>query len=50
MYSIDDFYLTHEDQVRLAASQPDNKLLQHRGQPGQILLRGFLSQFTKGMI
>ncbi|KAL8858453.1 MAG: hypothetical protein Q9178_004951 [Gyalolechia marmorata] len=31
--SLDDFYLTYEDQVRLAAEYPDNPLLQHRGQP-----------------
>ncbi|KAL8654851.1 MAG: hypothetical protein Q9226_003271 [Calogaya cf. arnoldii] len=31
--SIDDFYLTHEDQVQLAANHPDNPLIQHRGQP-----------------
>ncbi|KAI1822825.1 putative Uridine/cytidine kinase [Xylaria intraflava] len=32
--SIDDFYLTHEEQVALAASMPDNALVQVRGQPG----------------
>ncbi|KAI0860654.1 putative Uridine/cytidine kinase [Xylaria cubensis] len=32
--SIDDFYLTHEDQVALAESMPDNKLVQVRGEPG----------------
>ncbi|PHH74753.1 hypothetical protein CDD82_4793 [Ophiocordyceps australis] len=32
--SIDDFYLTHTDQVKLARENPDNALLQHRGQPG----------------
>ncbi|KAL8695609.1 MAG: hypothetical protein Q9224_003301 [Gallowayella concinna] len=31
--SIDDFYLTHNDQLRLAADHPDNPLIQHRGQP-----------------
>ncbi|KAF2469695.1 putative uridine/cytidine kinase [Lindgomyces ingoldianus] len=31
--SIDDFYLTHTAQVALAESQPDNRLVQHRGQP-----------------
>ncbi|KAK8244534.1 putative Uridine/cytidine kinase [Phyllosticta capitalensis] len=31
--SIDDFYLTHADQERLAASDPANPLIQHRGQP-----------------
>lgn len=33
--SIDDFYLTHDDQVALAASMPDNKLVQVRGEPGR---------------
>lgn len=32
--SIDDFYLAHEDQVALAASAPDNALVQVRGEPG----------------
>ena len=32
--SIDDFYLAHEDQVALAASMPDNMLVQVRGEPG----------------
>ncbi|KAI1197568.1 putative Uridine/cytidine kinase [Nemania serpens] len=32
--SIDDFYLAHEDQVALAASVPDNALVQVRGEPG----------------
>ena len=31
--SLDDFYLRHEDQVKLAASHPRNPLVQHRGQP-----------------
>ncbi|KAI4232803.1 MAG: hypothetical protein L6R40_007295 [Gallowayella cf. fulva] len=31
--SIDDFYLSHEDQLRLAAEHPCNPLVQHRGQP-----------------
>ena len=31
--SIDDFYLSHEDQSRLAADHPKNPLIQHRGQP-----------------
>lgn len=34
VFSIDDFYLTHDDQVKLAEEHPDNPLLQHRGQPG----------------
>jgi D-glycerate 3-kinase len=33
--SIDDFYLRREDQVALAASQPDNALVQVRGEPGR---------------
>jgi D-glycerate 3-kinase len=32
--SIDDFYLTREQQVRLAADFPDNPYLQQRGYPG----------------
>ncbi|KAL7941457.1 P-loop containing nucleoside triphosphate hydrolase protein [Trichoderma barbatum] len=32
--SMDDFYLTHEEQVKLAEENPDNALFQHRGQPG----------------
>ncbi|KJZ79781.1 hypothetical protein HIM_00495 [Hirsutella minnesotensis 3608] len=32
--SIDDFYLTHEDQVVLAREHADNALVQHRGEPG----------------
>lgn len=31
--SIDDLYLNHADQVSLASSQPDNPLIQHRGEP-----------------
>ncbi|KIW81172.1 hypothetical protein Z517_04196 [Fonsecaea pedrosoi CBS 271.37] len=33
VFSLDDLYLTHGDQVALAQSHPDNPLLQHRGQP-----------------
>jgi D-glycerate 3-kinase len=32
--SIDDLYLKHEDQLALARQHPDNKLVQHRGEPG----------------
>ncbi|GME65995.1 Uridine cytidine [Neofusicoccum parvum] len=32
--SIDDLYLTHDAQVALAASNPTNPLIQHRGEPG----------------
>lgn len=44
--SIDDFYLTHDDQVALAASMPDNMLVQVRGEPGthdMSLARTFLA-------
>lgn len=33
VFSLDDLYLTHADQVDLARTHPDNPLLQHRGQP-----------------
>jgi len=33
VFSLDDLYLTHADQVALAQSHPDNPLVQHRGQP-----------------
>jgi D-glycerate 3-kinase len=33
VFSLDDLYLTHADQVELAKAHPDNPLLQHRGQP-----------------
>lgn len=33
VFSLDDLYLTHEDQLILAKQHPDNPLLQHRGQP-----------------
>ncbi len=32
--SVDDFYLTREDQLRLAAANPGNPYLEHRGYPG----------------
>ena len=32
--SIDDFYLTHHEQVALARRHPGNRFLQHRGYPG----------------
>ena len=32
--SLDDLYLTHQDQLKLADSHPTNKLLHGRGQPG----------------
>ncbi|KAJ3044886.1 hypothetical protein HDV00_000168 [Rhizophlyctis rosea] len=33
-FSTDDLYLTHAEQTGLAASNPDNPLLQYRGNPG----------------
>lgn len=33
VFSLDDLYLTHEDQEKLAESHSENPLLQHRGQP-----------------
>ncbi|EXJ80838.1 hypothetical protein A1O3_07123 [Capronia epimyces CBS 606.96] len=33
VFSLDDFYLSHADQVALANKHSDNPLLQHRGQP-----------------
>lgn len=37
VFSLDDFYLKHEDQVALARSNADNALVQHRGEPGKPL-------------
>jgi len=34
VFSADDLYLTHADQVALRELYPDNKLVQHRGEPG----------------
>jgi len=36
--SIDDFYLPHAAQLRLAEAHPDNGLVQYRGEPGACLL------------
>jgi D-glycerate 3-kinase len=33
VFSIDDLYLPHNEQDALAKSQPNNPLVQHRGQP-----------------
>ena len=33
VFSLDDLYLTHSDQLALAKANPSNPLLQHRGQP-----------------
>jgi D-glycerate 3-kinase len=32
--SIDDLYLTHDEQVQLARENEENKLVQYRGEPG----------------
>ncbi|KAL2130705.1 hypothetical protein VTI74DRAFT_6065 [Chaetomium olivicolor] len=48
--SIDDFYLTHADQLALAAAHPDNALVQYRGEPGTHdipLLSSFLTALTQ---
>ncbi|KAG0132634.1 P-loop containing nucleoside triphosphate hydrolase protein [Tuber indicum] len=34
VFSADDLYLTHADQVALRELYPDNKLVRHRGEPG----------------
>ncbi|KAK5660451.1 hypothetical protein OQA88_12996 [Cercophora sp. LCS_1] len=49
--SIDDFYLTHADQLALAAAHPDNALVQYRGEPGTHdigLATSFLSAILAG--
>src|SRR5271169_6403501 len=33
-FSIDDIYLPHDELLALGQNNPDNKLLQHRGEPG----------------
>lgn len=52
--SIDDFYLTHADQVALARANPDNALVQCRGEPGRLFsprLSAFIwSWFLSGLI
>ncbi|KAH8681580.1 putative Uridine/cytidine kinase [Xylariales sp. PMI_506] len=49
--SIDDFYLTHDDQQKLAASNPDNVLVSCRGEPGthdMKLARQFFDAICEG--
>jgi D-glycerate 3-kinase len=49
--SIDDFYLTHADQLGLAAARPDNALVQVRGEPGThdlTLMKGFFDALLGG--
>ncbi|KAK2013058.1 D-glycerate 3-kinase [Colletotrichum eremochloae] len=51
VFSIDDLYLTHEDQVALARSHPDNLLVQQRGEPGthdMQLAQTFFDSITSG--
>ncbi|KAG5943925.1 hypothetical protein E4U53_006986, partial [Claviceps sorghi] len=33
VFSLDDFYLSHEEQLALAEANPGNALVQHRGEP-----------------
>ena len=46
VFSLDDLYLTHADQVSLAQSHPGNPLLQHRGQPSTHDISLALSVFS----
>ncbi|KAK3358604.1 P-loop containing nucleoside triphosphate hydrolase protein [Lasiosphaeria ovina] len=49
--SIDDFYLSHADQLALAAAHPDNALVQYRGEPGthdMALAKSFFSALCRG--
>ncbi|KAK2064974.1 D-glycerate 3-kinase [Colletotrichum caudatum] len=51
VFSIDDLYLKHEDQVALARSHPDNLLVQQRGEPGSHdmqLAQTFFDSITSG--
>lgn len=43
--SIDDLYLPHDQQIALAASHPDNSLVQHRGVPSTHDIRTGISLF-----
>lgn len=45
--SIDDLYLTHADQLALAQENADNKLVQHRGEPGTHDMRLARELFAK---
>jgi D-glycerate 3-kinase len=45
VFSLDDLYLTHKDQLALAAANPENPLLQHRGQPSTHDIQLALSVF-----
>ncbi|OLN97338.1 putative kinase mug58-like protein 1 [Colletotrichum chlorophyti] len=51
VFSIDDLYLKHEDQIALARSHPDNLLVQQRGEPGTHDMRlasEFFDSITSG--
>ena len=47
--SVDDFYLSHDEQVKLAASMPENALIRVRGEPGTffILSHNYQVDITK---
>nr|BAA13895.1 unnamed protein product [Schizosaccharomyces pombe] len=50
-FSLDDFYLTHAEQVELAKNNPNNPLVQHRGLAGThdvTFLNNVLNAFVKG--
>lgn len=44
--SIDDLYLSHEDQVTLAKEHALNPLVQHRGEPGECSTLLFQDDFN----
>ncbi|KAK2044132.1 D-glycerate 3-kinase [Colletotrichum somersetense] len=51
VFSIDDLYLKHEDQVALARSHPGNILVQQRGEPGthdMLLAQTFFDSIISG--
>ena len=53
MLSIDDLYLTHNLQSKLASSHPSNPLIQHRGQPSTHdlpLARSLFSDLQHGKV
>lgn len=47
--SLDDFYLTHDEQKSIHTQNPSNSLFKARGQPGthdSVLLKSFFNQFS----
>jgi D-glycerate 3-kinase len=51
VFSLDDLYLTHADQVHLAHQHPNNPLVQHRGQPSThdiSLAKSIFSSLSRG--